>query len=650
MSRRVKRHRRTGIVVAAVVVLSISGAAILWARTRLTPDLMNSARLAYAQGDWDRSGSMAHQRLKSAPGDVQALRLAARVAARQDHDQRALAIYQRLRPGYLDAEDLFLKGRALNRAGDVFDASREFQAALARNPDHPEALAALAGVYLQSERPCAAEEVAERLSRQPNTEARAQVLLGTARAELQDPLGAAQALARWWQLDPEGRAVAPHPLASLRKLLARSWLLSGKPAEAKEVLDALVAEGPDPEAAWLLSRCFIQERDWKRAAAALAKLPSYRPANLLNREPAPFVGEARCAACHREQSDAVLASRHATTFSRARDLQDLALPEGELPDPRNPEVVHRLKRDGEALWVETRAGTNVWRAVVDYAFGSRDHLTTFTARDDRGRPFMVRISPYKSPRGAGWDIATGLPDSPADEEEYLGKKMFAGDGVRRCLGCHTTSAGAVIRDEGPEAADHSIGCERCHGPGAHHVAAVAAGFSDLAIVNPGDAPPGASDELCARCHGTQPPEGLNLPRTDASWLRFQSLTLRWSRCYTESDGTLSCVTCHDPHRNAETSAVRNEARCLSCHVPEDRITGARGAPEAASAVASTRPTALASDAAPVRAMTPCPVNPARGCIECHMPRIWVQGTHSFKTDHFIRVRDRDAAEARAGRK
>ena len=34
----------------------------------------------------------------------------------------------------------------------------------------------------------------------------------------------------------------------------------------------------------------------------------------------------------------------------------------------------------------------------------------------------------------------------------------------------------------------------------------------------------------------------------------------------------------------------------------------------------------------------CPINSTLGCIDCHMPRIWVESTHSFKTDHFIRVR------------
>ena len=58
----------------------------------------------------------------------------------------------------------------------------------------------------------------------------------------------------------------------------------------------------------------------------------------------------------------------------------------------------------------------------------------------------------------------------------------------RCLFCHTTNFRAVLDEKGPEAKDLSIGCERCHGPGGHHIAAAEAGFADLAILNPGRMP------------------------------------------------------------------------------------------------------------------------------------------------------------------
>jgi hypothetical protein len=193
-------------------------------------------------------------------------------------------------------------------------------------------------------------------------------------------------------------------------------------------------------------------------------------------------------------------------------------------------------------------------------------------------------------------------------------------------------------EAGPEAADHAIGCERCHGPGGHHVAAVAAGFSSLETAGPGESSGAAINEMCGKCHSMHRPEVISAPRTDPVWNRFQALALTWSRCFKESEGKLSCVTCHDPHRNRETSPARNEAKCLGCHgSPKANPTASKRSP---TSTARGKPATGKDDS--TRAQTVCPVNPTRGCIECHMPRNWQQGTHSFKTDHFIRVREGSA--------
>src|SRR5262249_41585880 len=159
-----------------------------------------------------------------------------------------------------------------------------------------------------------------------------------------------------------------------------------------------------------------------------------------------------------------------------------------VPDPGNPQVRHEIKRFGESIQFETRLQDQVWSALVDYAFGARDHLMTFVGRDSQGRPTMIRMSHYQSDTGSGWDLATGLPARPDKESDYLGKPIVEGDGVRRCLFCHTTNFRAILDQAGPEAHDHSIGCETCHGPGGHHVATAEAGFSDPSIVNPALAP------------------------------------------------------------------------------------------------------------------------------------------------------------------
>ncbi|NOS61393.1 hypothetical protein HA469_19770, partial [Acinetobacter baumannii] len=95
--------------------------------------------------------------------------------------------------------------------------------------------------------------------------------------------------------------------------------------------------------------------------------------------------------------------------------------------------------------------------------------------------------------------------------------MLEGDGVRRCLFCHTTNFRAALDQAGPEAADLAIGCEKCHGPGDHHVAAVEAGFPDPAIVNPGRLPGPAVNKTCGECHDLHSTSMISAPRTDPVW-------------------------------------------------------------------------------------------------------------------------------------
>jgi len=383
-------------------------------------------------------------------------------------------------------------------------------------------------------------------------------------------------------------------------------LQTGQPAEARRLLASIPVSQSDQESAWLLSRCFIQEKAWDKAAGALHSARSYRADNPLDPEPAAYVGEASCASCHDAEANAHLSSRHSTTFARARETQRLPWPDHPIADPGDPGVTHAFRRVNDSVRVETRVGERVFAAVVTYAFGSFDRFVTFVATDDQGQSRMLRLSYYDSPRGSGWDISTGLEPHPVKHDEFLGPAMAPVDGLRGCLQCHTTNPRAVENQTGPEASDHAIGCEVCHGPGGNHRLAAAAGFPDLAIVGPARSSPSAINLLCGRCHGQSEPQGYLGGPDDPGWFRFETARLEQSRCYAASGGTLNCVTCHDPHRNADRTAGPNEAACLSCHS-----------------------SALQKPA--------CPVNPTKGCVDCHMPRAWREQTHSWKIDHRIRI-------------
>ena len=164
-------------IIVATVLIGV-GTGVRWGRSRFFPELGAETRAAYFRGDWARIAHLARERLKNAPDDTTALRLAARAAAHQDRDQTAIAIYNQLVVGDLDAEDFYLLGRALGRTGQTDAAFKAYETARLGNPDHPETLYALAQLYLQNDRENAAEETGERLVRQPGWEARGQLVLG----------------------------------------------------------------------------------------------------------------------------------------------------------------------------------------------------------------------------------------------------------------------------------------------------------------------------------------------------------------------------------------------------------------------------------------------------------------------------------------
>jgi tetratricopeptide (TPR) repeat protein len=533
-----------------------------------------------------------------------------------------MSLYEQLGSGGMEPDDFHLLGISLARMGNPKGSVEVWENALKQDPDHPATLYEIIQVHLRAERFDAAASAALRLAGDPIWRDRAIAMLGQIEFSRDNP---GKAVEFWKQVLTDRKTELPRqqtpPVNG--KDLARALLRIEQSAEARTRLLAILADGPDAEASWLLSRAYLQTAARTEALAALQAAGSFSDENSTLHEPAIFVGAKSCAPCHSVKFQTQQNSRHARTFHRATELRDLKLPEETFRDPADPRVGHELRQLPNQLLLKTQTVGQLYEAVIDYAFGSGDRGKTMVGHDREGQHFELRLSVYREKTAeAKWDVTSGHSRRPSSDHEFLGAPLTS-DGVRRCFSCHVTNPEMSINSPLGKNVDRAIGCEKCHGPGGNHLLAVSVKFPDLAISRPSLVSGSRIVRICAECHA---PRGKNLEPDDPASARFPGRTLTWSRCYTESQGSLDCVTCHNPHRDAETDPTYYEAKCTACHSSDQAKT------RHALGDRSRRFELSQGTAAPT-----CPVNPAKDCLSCHMPKVEGVVPHSSFTDHFIRI-------------
>ena len=316
-----------------------------------------------------------------------------------------------------------------------------------------------------------------------------------------------------------------------------------------------------------------------------------------------FVGNAVCRTCHAEEHKLHGASRHARTLRAAtrKELGSLMPPSGPVPET---EMVFREREGALRMTMASDADREI---AVDLAFGSGKTGLTFVAFLGEDQAMELHKSWFPSLHT--WYQTPGQERlKPTDVGRVSSRQMS-----QKCLSCHTvTVSEAAIK---PEPRFFGVGCESCHGAGGAHAAAMQTGKQgDIAIERLGKLDATKLNTLCGRCH--RGIENVNLQTDQAQMTnRFQAYGLMKSRCFLESGNSLSCITCHNPHKDASTDTKTYEAVCKSCH--------ASGGSSASGA-----------------AVKSCPVNPGSGCIGCHMPKRPVFSQANPPTqmaDHYIRA-------------
>ncbi len=373
----------------------------------------------------------------------------------------------------------------------------------------------------------------------------------------------------------------------------------------------------------------------------------------LSSDHAKYLGSQACAECHADICEAYQPHpmAHSMSMASAAPAEEFYAHSTEFRAPGLPksdlQFRYQVSKEGEEVTHHERVydaqGNEICSRSVpmQYAVGSGIRGHSYF-RDAGGEIYMSPITWYTGAHA--WDL------SPAYDKanEHFERRILDG-----CVFCHVGRAapkpGTAHVFEPEPFLELSIGCERCHGPGADHVAyqqqLAASGLKSDPIINPAQLGQPYRDDVCFQCHLLGVQRVNNPGHRDFDFRPGQALADIWtvfvggtkvadnnatteavgqadqmlaSRCYIESQGAMSCTSCHDPHL-VPSAAERVEfyrSKCLACH----------GAGDAAD----------------------CSLDPTRrkaetsedSCIHCHMPRLDANDVpHTSQTDHRV-VRDR----------
>ncbi|MBI2686691.1 MAG: hypothetical protein HYX27_10275 [Acidobacteria bacterium] len=325
----------------------------------------------------------------------------------------------------------------------------------------------------------------------------------------------------------------------------------------------------------------------------------------------------RCVGCHQSIVD---------SYAKTGKARSISKPKAEVQSQRQWFHDFSGRRMGVVWqhnkmthWMEGRGTVESYE--VEWAIGSGKEAKNFVVR--------IADSLFQSPLAwfgnrMIWDMAPGYV---IDANPTFYRPL-----QEDCLQCHagrsTPVAGTLNRYADPPIPEPAIGCERCHGDAAAHLANAQAAN----IVNPAKLPPPRRDAVCDACHlhgesrvfnpgkqFTDYQPGMTMEdvftiyvarrNAEDTILKAESHAeeIAASRCAIATQGKLWCGTCHNSHREPadKERAAWYRDKCLQCHKGEPAETHRRKVGE--------------------------------DCVRCHMPRLRpFDGSHATRTDHWIR--------------
>jgi tetratricopeptide (TPR) repeat protein len=345
--------------------------------------------------------------------------------------------------------------------------------------------------------------------------------------------------------------------------------------------------------------------------------------------PAEYVDDARCAECHPEVAAKFATSGMGRAFNTWKDAEPIEDrtegigPTLSLGDLHYQVVIDRGRMFQREFRIVDGREIELNRREAIYVLGS----------GTKGRGYLAAVNGYLTAMPLSWYSSRKAWDfSPGYRAHNY---RFDRRITRGCMSCHNAVVGFLpgTLNGYVEPLPAGLGCQRCHGPSAGHVAfhENSQGGRDP-MVRITRLEPRLQNDVCLQCHllgetslargdcgAFRPGDRIADCRADYFKVRdasaFEAVghgpRSMASKCYTASGGKMTCVVCHDPHLPAAgvSRAVYNQ-RCNDCH---QSVLCKR--------TLNANETARQGD-----------------CVSCHMPTRKADDIpHASSTDHLIHV-------------
>lgn len=221
----------------------------------------------------------------------------------------------------------------------------------------------------------------------------------------------------------------------------------------------------------------------------------------------------------------------------------------------------------------------------EWAFGAGLQAITFVSRVEDDNYLELGASWYR--RLNGLALTPGHRNAAGVRYRIFDPSAA----ILRCFACHSTGPIAIAvapektLQENIVPQELGVRCEVCHGPAAAH----ARDPQHVHPRNPAKLSASELNDLCGACHRMPAAAGSATDLRNPWNARHQPLLLALSACFRQSQGRLTCFTCHAPHAPLETKLAAYNAACAKCHAAPRHARPVQGRPCAECHMPAARP-------------------------------------------------------------